>query len=276
VTGRAPLAVRWTVGDVTDEGLQALRLSIAGAARIFDPGTRYVVYVNTRGVDEVRERTGAVPANVEWRSAGRADLAPFLARHFDGRMAEGVGWKLVPLRSFHDGHELALDNDCILWTMPPAIERWLAGGMDACVVAEDVRACFGQFAPLCGNEPRNSGIRGVAAGFDLEAALREVLCRRPVTLESETDEQGLQIAALSLWREPLLVSTDAVTICSPFYTHQQHLGECGAHFVGLNAHRMPWDYYGRPAVECLREHWAQLRPCIEARVGLAPGASAFD
>jgi hypothetical protein len=272
MSARAPLGVRWTVGDVSAEGLQALRLSILGAARIFEPSTRYVVYVNTREVDEVRLRTGAVPSNIEWRSARRADLPIFLARHFNDGLAEGVGWKFAPLRSFHDRHELALDNDCVLWRMPPQIERWLTSRKDTCVVAEDVRACFGQFASLCGGKPRNSGIRGVAAGFDLEAALRQILCRRPVMLESETDEQGLQIAALSVASEPLAVPTEAVTICSPFYTHQQHLGECGAHFVGLNARRMPWDYYGRPAVECLREHWAQLRPCIETRVGLAPSA----
>lgn len=268
MTARAPLTVRWTVGDVSDEGLQALRLSIIGAVRVFGPGTRYVVYVNTRDVDEVRQSTGDVPPHTEWRTSQRTDVPPFLARHFDDGLAEGTGWKFAPLRSCTDRHELALDNDCILWKMPAALDRWLTDDDHACVVGEDLRACFGHFAPLCGNEPRNAGIRGVAAGFDLEAALRHVLDRVPVMLQSETDEQGLQIAALSIEGEPLAVSTQAVTICSPFYTHQQHLGECGAHFVGINAHRIAWDYYGRPAVECLREHWAQLRPCIETRLEL--------
>lgn len=261
------LRVRWTIGDVSHEGFEALRLSIAGACRVFGPETEYVVYVNTRDMADARARTGETPSWVAWRQASRDDMPAFLSAHFDAGLAEGVGWKLIPLRSFDGRHELALDNDCILWECPAAVERWLTEP-DATLVAEDVRACFGRFATACGHAPRNSGIRGVPPTFDLEAALREVLRRTPVLLESETDEQGLQVAALGIAQPPLVVSLDAVTICSPFYTHQQHLGRCGAHFVGLNARHLPWNYYGRPAVDCLREHWARVRPAVEARLGI--------
>ena len=113
-------------------------------------------------------------------------------------MAEGVGWKLAPLRMFPDRHEIALDNDCILWELPPALRAWLEREpAQGCLLAEDVRACFGQFAAYCGSAPRNSGIRGLPPGFCLETALRAMLDVHPVQLASELDEQGLQAAALA-------------------------------------------------------------------------------
>jgi hypothetical protein len=265
----AQLGLRWTIGDVSPRGFEALRLSIHGALRVFGPGARYVAYVNSVDVAAARARTGAVPEIVEWREAPR-EPPPVLRAHLDARMAEGVAWKFAPLSAFADRRELALDNDVILWAAPEAVRRWLDGGPDARLVAEDVAAGHGAFAEFCGSEPRNSGIRGTPAGFDLAGALGEVLRRRPVSLGSELDEQGLQIAALSLDGPPLVVRTSDVSICSPFWPHQPELGRCGAHFVGLNAREIPWRYYDRPATEVRIEHWERHRPELYARVGLTP------
>ncbi len=275
----APLGIRWTVGDVTGRGFEALRLSIWGAWKIFGPLARYAACVNTLPLGRAQERTGEVPAPVVWQeSAGR--LPAFLAERMDRNMAEGVGWKLAPLRLFPDRFEIALDNDCILWELPAALRRWWAGeDGGGAVLQADVRACFGRFAELCPPQALNSGIRALPPGFDFEAALEEVLRQEerrrggPVRLDSELDEQGLQAAAL--WRRlPLgVVGLEEVTICSPFWPHQPHLGRCGAHFVGLNGKHIPWDYYGRPADEWMAEHWERHRAALYARVG-APGAGS--
>jgi len=148
-------------------------------------------------------------------------------------MAEGVAWKLAPLRLHPDYYELSLDNDCILWSMPPAVEQWLAHE-DALLLAADVAAMYGKFAPRCPPEPLNSGIRGLPPGFDFERALQQVLTEVEGPLGSELDEQGLQVAALSQRGRPLVVPVTDVSICSPFPPHLPHLGACGAHFIGLN------------------------------------------
>src|SRR5262249_7912561 len=152
----------------------------------------------------------------------------------DRRMAEGVAWKLSPARAFPDDHELALDNDVVLWDMPRAIHGWLCGRASV-VLAEDVRACFGRFAPLCGTRPLNTRLRGLPPGFDLDGALCDVLTRVPGKLDTELDEQGLQVAAL-VGEDAAVVGLDDVTICSPFPPHLPDLGRAGAHFVGLNTH----------------------------------------
>jgi hypothetical protein len=255
------------MGNVSSDGFEALRLSIWGAARLFGQRAAYVVCVNSVPIQEARKLTGALPPCVAWLDA--TDRFPhWMREHVNGEMAEGVGWKFAPVRVFTDRYELALDNDCILWEMPRALRQALAGEPARCLIAEDVRRCFGQFANLCGPEARNSGIRGTPAGFDLEAALRATLQRHPCRLASETDEQGLQIAALESKEIPLVVRTSEVSICSPFPPHSPDLGTCGAHFVGLNARSLPWDFYGRPASQVRREQWQQHRPALYERVGL--------
>ncbi len=272
------LSVRWTVGDVSARGFEELRLSIHGAVRLFGPETAYTVCVNSLSLDEARERTGAVPDNISWRDVSR-EVPAFLQPHFDAGMSEGVGWKLAPLLLFPDRHELALDNDCILWRRPAALDAFLARE-DACLMAEDVRRCLGQFDQCCPPGHLNSGIRGLPSHADLAAAMRTVLREQehatgaPVLLRSELDEQGLQAAALARIGEVLLVSAEDVTICSPFWPHRSELGRCGAHFVGSNARHISWSYYDRPADAWMEEHWHAVRPEIYRRVGLpVPAAS---
>ena len=265
------LAIRWTIGDVNPRGFASLRLSVWGAWRRFGPAARYWIGVNTVGVDAARARTGALPDAVEWEPIAR-EVPACLGAHLDASMAEGVAWKLVPLRRFPDDHELALDNDVILWEVPRAVEDWLAGRAPF-VLAEDVRACFGRFAAQCGARPLNTGIRGLPPGFALGDALAGVLAADPgAALASELDEQGLQVAALRAAGDVAVVPRDEVTICSPFPPHVPHLGRAGAHFVGLNTRRLGFSVDGRPAEEVRAAHWDALAGEVARRVGLGgPG-----
>ncbi len=265
------LALRWTVGDVSDRGFQALRLSVWGAWRLFGPEAAYAVCVNTVPADSARARAGLLPPGIAWHVAERSSIPAVLAAHLDDEMAEGVAWKFAPPRLFPDRFELSLDNDCLLWGLPRAIADWLeAPEPRPCLLAEDVVACFGQFAALCGTAPRNTGIRGLPPGFDLAAALGAVLAEYPGPLDSkllaskrlasELDEQGLQVAALSRARPALVVPLADVAICSPFPPHAASIGRCGAHFVGLNM-RTPRPQHGctQPSLDALAAFWDARR-----------------
>jgi len=263
----APLNLRWTIGDVSPAGFEALRLALTGARRLFGPDAAYHVVVNTVSVEEARRRTGPVPDAVQWRAASPTPpdaLRPFL----DAGMSEGTAWKFMPVQIDPAVREIAFDNDVILWALPPAIREWLARD-DARLIAEDVAMGHGRFAALAGPEPRNSGIRGTPAGFDLAGAIAAVLAEQPARLDSELDEQGLQVAALMRDAAPLVVREAEVSICSPFPPHCPALGRCGAHFVGLNARGFDWDFYGRPAIDVRLDHWRAHRAELYRRVGLA-------
>jgi hypothetical protein len=203
-------------------------------------------------VETACRRVGPVAAGVEWFRTDH-EMAHWISRYLNPGYAEGVAWKFAPFRVFPHCHELCLDNDVILWGLPPSMAEWLAES-NSCLIAEDVDACFGNFAHLCAREPRNSGIRGLPPGFDLEETVRRLLEQNPVVLRSELDEQGLQVAALTRGRHHV-VSLSEVTICSPFPPHLPFLGEYGAHFVGVNAKKLSWEYLGRSGEQFKYEHW---------------------
>jgi hypothetical protein len=211
---------------------------------------------------------------VEWIKVDNDDIPALIRAHMDEAIAEGMGWKFAPIRVFPDLHELTLDNDCILWKLPPAIRLWLESDNPlTSVMAEDVRSCFGQFESFCAPEPRNGGIRGLSPGFNYLNAIESTLREHPVTMRWELDEQGLQTAALQRSSEPLIVTSDEVTICSPFWPHSPNLGECGAHFVGLNAHHIAWSYFDRPADEWMSDHWQKYREILVRNTGIPSSVS---
>ena len=259
------LAIRWTIGDVNHRGYDALRFSIWGAWRIFGAAARYRVYVNTLAVDDVRRKTGPLPEAIEWLAAERS-LPDWLLRRLDPSFAEVGAWKLDPVRAFPDDHELALDNDVILWGRPRALDDWLAGRAPF-VLTQDVHRAYGAFEDLCPLHPLNTGIRGLPPDFDFEHALRTLIAKRPSELHSEVDAEGLQVAAIARAGRIAIVTCDEVTICSPFPPHRASLGRAGAHFVGLNAHNIPFEFDGRPAAVVRAEHWDRLIPDVERRLG---------
>ncbi len=260
------VGVRWTIGNATPRGFEALSLSVWGAWQIFGPAAEYAICVNNLSCAEAQRRTGSVPPGVQWIATGPERLPVFLRPYVGDNWSEGTSWKFAPLQVFPERYELALDNDCILWDLPTAIAEWLRAGHGRCLLAGDLSRCAGRFSELCGPEPRNSGIRGLPPGFDFASALESVLSAHPVRLVSEQDEQGLQTAALEAFGAPLVVSAEQVTICSPFPRHVPHLGSHGAHFVGVNAPELPWSYVGRPATDWIAEHWDRHREELHRRV----------
>jgi hypothetical protein len=266
------LVVRWTVGDVSIHGFEALALSVRAAFALFGPEARYVVCANSVPTDEVRRRLGEIPPDLEIRQVRSDEMPGWIHGFIDPAFAEGVAWKFAPVRLAPESFELSLDNDVIFWRVPAAISEWLVSGK-GCVIAEDVRACFGKFAPYCGREPRNSGIRGLAPGLQYEDCLRSLLWENPVILNSELDEQGLQIAALLRQPPVHVVRLSEVSICSPFPPHLPKAGSHGVHFVGLNAKSLSWSWNGMPGHEHIRANWLAERADLERRVVEVEGAA---
>lgn len=264
------IGIRWTIGDVSDNGWAALRLAIAGARRVFGQAAAYAVCINSVPIEFARERLGDDASAVELRLVSRADVPDPIRSCFDESMAEGVAWKLAPLRIFPDLWEISLDNDCILWDVPQGMLRWLErGDTSQCLLAEDAQALYGRFGQLCPAEPLNAGIRGLPPRFPLEAAFDRLLADVSGPLHSELDEQGLQVAAVSQLAHPEVVSIDDVSICSPFPPHRRELGLCGAHFCGLNARHFGWQLDGRSAEDWIDEHWRAHLTTIRERTAAA-------
>jgi hypothetical protein len=279
------LGIRWTIGDVSPRGFEALRLSIWGAWRIFGADADYCVCVNTVSVDRARVLVGPVPDEVEWLAADELLPGWLRARFLDAGLAEGVAWKLAPLRCFPAARELSLDNNVILGDVPAGLAARLGDeSPERCLLAEDMAPALGQFDSLCENRALSSGMRGLPAGFDLERRLLAVLDVHPVTLRSELDEQGLQAAALLRDIDPRpapragphVMSVEDAAICTPFPPHLPRPEVCGAHLAGLDASRVGWDFEGEPAERVRARHRDQHRAELYQRVGIEPELSELS
>jgi len=106
---------------------------------------------------------------------------------------------------------------------------------------------------------------GEALGAVLAVAEREARLRTglPLDLSGEIEEQGLQAAAILRCAPLHLVRLAEVNLSSPFWPKTPAFGSCGAHFVGMNARHIPWNYFDRPADEWLAEHWERARRLLE-------------
>jgi hypothetical protein len=89
------VGVRWTIGDVSPQGFEALRLSIWGAFRMFGPDARYAVCVKAVPIERARALAGELPPPIAWIPVARV-IPRWLRPHLDEGMAEGVAWKLRP------------------------------------------------------------------------------------------------------------------------------------------------------------------------------------
>jgi hypothetical protein len=205
---------------------------------------------------------------LNWHQAYDEEIPFFIREHLDENKAEVVGWKFAPLLTSRKLPELSLDNDCILWELPPVMDKWIAESNknNKCLFAEDVAVSFGKFSNVCRPNPRNSGIRGIPPGFDLEEKLKLILEKNPVKMNSELDEQGFQYAAVSAEKEPYIVSVDDVSVCSPFPPHLPSPGRYGVHCVGLNAKLLPWEFNGKRGDYYVREKWRKMKKEIAGRI----------
>jgi hypothetical protein len=75
----------------------------------------------------------------------------------------------------------------------------------------------------------------------------------------------LQVAVLTAGSHHVVTLAE-VTICSPIPPHLPHLGRCGAHFVGVNAKKLRWEWNGKSGEEYIQEHWDRLLSEVRQKV----------
>jgi hypothetical protein len=223
------LSIRWTIGDVAVNGYESLRLSIWGTYRLFGDDADYVVRVASISLPVAQLRIGKVPAPVRFRAITADDVPSFIR----AQMSEQVAWRFAAPCDDIENHRLDVDNDCILWSLPPSMAEWLADDSSALIAADSV------------------GIRGLPPGRNLGVLLADVMHQMPAS------PQRLQSEALARAGQIRTVGNDEVTVCSPFPPHKPWLGKDGAHFVGLNIAS-----YGTGG------HFESHRSELYARVGL--------
>ena len=210
--------IRWTLGDVHEDGLECLRVSIRFAKRIYPECERFVLH-NTISHGRLR----GIDANlVEQRHNEEVEYQPWREM-----------WKLYPPRLDTGSHELVLDNDVIIWRRVPQLDEFWSG--DHSVLLAGKARKYGKYDGLVpAGYVINSGFYGMPPGFDFASGIRDAV-KRDVSRKWEMwcDDQG--IVACCLTKENhVVVGPNTILNYFPEDRFELSYGLCGVHFQGMN------------------------------------------
>lgn len=240
-----PLA-RWTIGDVNHTGLEILRESIRLFRRLY-PEFEYLLCYN--GIDPKKIESIGVEMFEQRADMFDHPLSPHEPDNYGE--ATGCGWKLCPPRLRPDACELWIDNDLVIRSRIPQIDRWLEEQNHG-IVTEGLHrqrmfGLFDSFVPA--HVHACAGLFGLPPGFDFAGVIRRYLhvLRHDNKPLGGFDEQGLTVAVVTNMPRYEIIPLSVVHITedqAPFPTEWKS----AYHFVGAN-----------------RKHWHLGWQCYKAR-----------
>lgn len=203
------LVCRWQLGPFRGASLRALDLSVRLMQRLV-PDARFVV-----------------------THQGEVNYLPGVEYHPQEQLYSHG--RFVPERYDAEAHELWLENDHIMWALPPAFERWLA--------RDDATLCwlvdwdyYGSYAERVQDFRACPGMFGLPPGMAMP---------RPPENENGQDMEEQGYIAVWLREHPPheIVTHDEVSCYMPDhdilkYTHS-FVGTHGVHLAGLNRQWSP-------------------------------------
>ncbi len=221
--------VRWTVGPVSETGLDILRESVNNFKKLYPEVLRIVCYNHI----DVR-----CLSNIDAELYSQAEPCfPLRPPDDNPEEASGCGWKLCPPRLCPEGHELWLDNDLVLLQRLPSVERWFNSG--SAIISEGLHRQrmygeYDQFVPTGSHVC--AGLFGLPPGLDFSKRILEYL-RFATKLLGGYDEQGLVASIITNSPDWIL------TPLSELYISEDHVpfptfSPSAIHFVAAN--RKPW------------------------------------
>jgi len=204
------LIVRWQIGSFGEPSWRALRLSVVLMQRLV-PEAHFVI-VHQGPIPLIGQLCGAT-------YYGQDNL------YSHGRFAR-------PHAEWFDGtqHELTLENDHIMWTIPPGMQRWLARE-DATLAWLVDWDYYGNYAERVGGFRACPGMYGLPPGLHMPAP--------PIEERGDDQaEQGFVAAWLQEHPPHEIVTHDEVSCYMPNHDILKHthskVGMCGVHLAGLN------------------------------------------
>lgn len=220
--------VRWTVGPVSQQGFDCLKLSVKKLQKIIGKKALYVICHNNLTTSEI-EKLPKVDCLIDQKEYAGTCPPP---NHFN------PGWKLYPPRLDLNSQEILLDNDLIVYRLPSAVEKFLDGA-EQIIVTEAFRRSYN--GELEKEIPKsfniNTGLLCLPPGFDFSKQLK------PYTSEWQNwfDEQTIIAHLLSREISRVeVIPTEQVFVCFERFKK----GTCGVHFVGLNqGNTQFWDQF---------------------------------
>lgn len=214
--------IRWTIGDVSEQGFNALNISIRNWKKLYEDQFDIFVCYNNISIKKIEHIKGVEFINQE--DYKDSLIIPPL----DGNPS----WKLYPPRLKKECYEIFIDNDLIFSKRMPLIDDFLKDKFF--FITEGLKRGFGFFDNLVKNKNNlNSGLFGLTPFYDfkkeLETSIKETGFEK---WNDFFDEQGCVAYTINK-QNYKMISLLQIGLCnerSPGYTE----GEYGTHFVRIN------------------------------------------
>lgn len=216
--------VRWTVGDVSDQGLACLRLSVRKFIEIYGrEHFRYFVCHNGISEKKLDWLNGAIELLDQEKFTDTLPIPP-----------SGVSWKLYPPRIDLDAREVFIDNDLVLYKKID-LERMSNG----CFISEAIRRVYGSFdTKIQSFVNMNSGFFGLSPGFDFQSELSRTINEFNIDWRSSYFEEQGAVAYILHKKPHWIAMMNEITVVNPDQFERGCLkSKFGAHFIGLNSGR---------------------------------------
>lgn len=221
-----PMVIRWQIGPFGEMSWRALNLSVRLMQRLEPTADFFIVH------------QGDVRIGIEGVNYFQQENM-----YSHGRFQRPYAQYLGPPR-----HEVTMENDHILWALPPAWERWKARS-DAALAWIVDWDYYGNYAERVGGFRACPGMYGLPPGMVM-----------PAPPESERGDDQAEQGWVACWlREHPpheIVTHDEVTAYMPDHvvlgTTHDRVGTHGVHLPGLNR---GWNSKGEKLIEELERKW---------------------
>lgn len=217
--------VRWTIGDVSSEGLLCLESSVVNFINLYKKKFDYYICYNNIEIN-----------NLEFIKKNKYEINvvnqhQFLNEiHYDLNSPNEPFWKLIPPRINAQSHEIFIDNDLILYKKLKEIDYFLNNN-DLIICSEALIKNYGFLNEEINDlEIFNSGFFGIYPFFDLKNKINETIKKFNLNEKKDVfNEQGC-IAYVFKNEKLKIINKKKISICFD----DINFGENGIHFVGIN------------------------------------------
>jgi hypothetical protein len=226
------------VGDVSDQGIYSLKLSINQWKKLYQDKFDIIVCWN-----------GKKPNITDLQLVNQHEFIDSISVSPPSFM--NPAWKIYPPRLRLNSHEIFIDNDVILHQKIPLIDHFLQS-QTTIICTEAAKRSYGYFDKLIHNTTElNSGLFGLPPNFNLVDEINLTL--KETNFKSwidHLDEQGL-LSYIFLKKNCQIIPIEDIIVLmeSPKLFRSMkygRYGRYGAHFVGLNINQNKFwlDYIG--------------------------------
>jgi hypothetical protein len=160
---------RWTIGDISLDGLDLFQHAIKRTIQSFGPKFRYVICSNAQQLKQKIEKLASIH-KIEYKQCEWCEFPlPDGVCEPNPTDRQGSFWKLCPARINIDTHELVVDSDVLFLNRPGVVDTFLSSNIP--LVCQENIECSGKYHSYLNGACINSGLFGLPPGYDFAKEL---------------------------------------------------------------------------------------------------------